>query len=293
MRKGTKKMTISQRKSLDGFLFVLPWLLGCSLLFLYPVVNSLMLSMGELKSGGSLAVKFVGIINYKKAFVEDVNFIPNFLASVRSTLINLPLIIVFSLFIAILINRKMAFRGFFREVFFFPVLLGTGFIMQQLLQLRLDVEAMAMARQILMPDDVLIYLGPRVSQAVGVFFNTIVVVLWKSGVQIVLFLAGLQSIPGSLNEAAYMDGATEWEKFWEITLPLMAPTILLNIVYTMVDSFTDAANPVLQYIMIMMLRLADFDYAAAIGWIYFTFIFVLVLVIFGIMKPFTDNVKSR
>lgn len=281
-----KHLSFEKRNARDGMLFVLPWLIGCLILFIYPVIQSMLLSFCDPTVKGAFTFEFAGLVNYKKAFLEDTNFIPNFLVSVQTMLTNLPLIIVFSFFIAILLNRKIKGRGLFREIFFFPVLLGTGFIMQQLLKQGVDVESMAMARAILMPEEVMLYLGPKVTEAINTFLNAIVVVLWKSGVQIILFLSGLQNISGSLYEAAYVDGATEWEKFWKITFPMMMPTIFLVVVFTTVDSFTDSGNKMLEYIIMVMLERVDFKYASAIGWLYFLFIFLLIGLIYAIMKPF-------
>ncbi|MHB8962918.1 MAG: carbohydrate ABC transporter permease [Saccharofermentanales bacterium] len=288
-----KKLTFIKRKSFTGIVFILPWAVGAIFLFIFPVINSFMQSVNNRDVADIFTFEFVGLGNFKKAFLEDVWFIPNFLSSVTDTLFRLPMIIVFSIFIAVLINRKMMLQGFFREVFFFPVLLGTGFVMQQLLKQNIDSNALDIAKKILMPEYIMIYLGPKLSQTIIDFFSNITVILWSSGVQILLFLSGLQSIPTSLYESAYVDGATEWEKFWKITLPMLSPTILLTIIYTLVDSFTNASNPLLNYIMLTMLTYSDFPYASAMGAIYFAFILVLVGVIFLIMRPFIHRVNNR
>lgn len=199
-------------------------------------------------------------------------------------IIQVPLIIVFSLLLAILISREIKFVGFFRVVFFLPFLLGTGHIMKQIIQQGVNMQVLAAARQVVLPDHMLAYLGPRVNEAVNNFFGIIVMVLWSSGVQILLFLTGLQSISTSLYESAKVDGATEWEMFWKITIPMISPIMLLNIIYTLVDSFTDISNPILTYIQTNAFRRTQFEYAAAIGWIYFIFILLLVMLIFLLMR---------
>ena len=129
-------------------------------------------------------------------------------------------------------------------------------------------------------------------------FGTLVTVLWRSGVQILLFLAGLQSISPALYEAARIDGATEWELFWKVTIPMISPMMLLTLVYTIVDSFTSIDNKLLAYIKTYGFANAEFSYASALGWIYFAFIGILVAIIFGIMKRYmhtseVEEVRKR
>lgn len=135
---------------------------------------------------------------------------------------------------------SMKGRGFFRTAFFIPVLLGSGYVMKQLLGL--GVDGMTVTAGITVPRLIADLLGASMTELLQGFLDRITVVLWKSGVQIVLFLAGLQGIPGSLYEAAHVDGATEWEMFWKITLPMISPVILMNVVYTIVSFFTDGTN---------------------------------------------------
>lgn len=135
--------------------------------------------------------------------------------------------------------------------------------------------------------------GPTFAGYVQTFLSTITVVLWKSGVQIILFLAGLQGIPGSLYEASRCDGATEWENFWKITLPIVSPIILLNFIYTMIDSFTDSSNAIIGSINHAILNNQQLDVGAAMGWMYFAFTFVVCVISLVIMKKLTYNIGER
>ncbi|MGI6569547.1 MAG: carbohydrate ABC transporter permease [Caldicoprobacterales bacterium] len=280
------RMSMNTRKILDGYIFISPWLIGCFLFFLNPLLKSIQLSFSKLAGTTGFQLEWAGWTNYMKAFVLDVTFIPMFLEVVRNMFVNTPLIIVFSLFIAILINKNIRMRWLFREVFFFPVLLGTGYVMQQLLGYNVDAQTMEVARGILLPQEMLVYLGPRVSDMVQLFMDRITIILWKSGVQIILFLSGLQGISPSLYEAARCDSATEWEMFWKITLPMISPVILLNIIYTIIDSFTDSMNPILDFIHTTAFVNRQMEYAAAIGWIYFVFIFLVVGLVFLVMRRY-------
>ena len=210
-----------------------------------------------------------------------------FLEVVYDTLLNTPLCIVFSLVIAILINRKMKGRGFFRTAFFIPVLLGSGYVMKQLLGL--GVDGMTVTAGITVPRLIADLLGASMTELLQGFLDRITVVLWKSGVQIVLFLAGLQGIPGSLYEAAHVDGATEWEMFWKITLPMISPVILMNVVYTIVSFFTDGTNPIVDYIYKQSFQNMQFAHGAAMGWVYFLFAFGICILCIGLMRKRVYN----
>ena len=286
-------MSYQRRQSLTGYLFVGPWLVVGLAMLVYPFVFSLLLSFSKLENMDFAKMIFVGFENYKKAFVTDVEFLPLFWDTVSNTLINLPMIIITSLLLAIMVSRDIKGQGFFRSMFFLPVLLGTGFVMNQLLGQGVDESSMDVARGILMPDIVKDYLGPEVTEVIGQFFSRITTVLWKSGVQIIITLAGIQGISISLYEAARVDGATEWEMFWKITLPMITPVLLLSTVYTIVAS-TIEDSKIVNYIVETAFKGTNvqFEYSAAMGWIYFIFILALVGIVFAIMKPFINRVSE-
>jgi len=281
------KMSFYRRKRLTGYVFLSPWLLASVFLLFFPILFSLLLSFSTPVNLNKMQLDFVGLENYIKAFVSDVDFVFSFVTVVRETLTNLPMILVFSLLIAIMLSREIKGRGFFRSAFFLPVLLGTGFVMRQILGQGVDQSAMEVARGILLPPQVQAYMGPEVSGVIGEFLGRITVVMWKSGVQIVIFLAGIQKIPLSLYESARVDSATEWEMFWKITLPMLSPIILLNVVYTILASFSED-GPMMDYIRYIAFTQArpNPQYAAAMGWLYFAFVLLLVGLVFLIMKPF-------
>ena len=271
----SKRLGIDRKRSLEAYIFLIPWLIGVCLFFAYPIFVSIRLAFSDIVEFKGLKTTWVGLENYRYIFFYDINFVPTFLKVVTDTLLNTPLCMVFSLIIAIFINRRMVGRGFFRTAFFIPVLLGTGYIMKQLLGM--GVDGMTVTTGILVPKLIADLLGPSITEVVQGFLDRITVVLWKSGVQIVLFLAGLQGISGSLYEAARVDGATEWEMFWKITLPMISPVIMMNVVYTIVSFFTDTTNPLVDYIYKMNFTNQQFEYAAAMSWLYFIFALVLCL----------------
>ncbi|MBR6780594.1 MAG: sugar ABC transporter permease, partial [Clostridia bacterium] len=238
MKKG--KSGLQKRKAIVGYTFIAPWLIGFGVFCLFPVIYSLIFSFSEIKNPTTFSFNLVGFSNYRDAFLVDTEFLPKFLTSVGDTLINLALILFFSFFIAIIINRKIRMRGFFRVVFFLPVILGTGFILDQILGENLQEQSINVVRELLFSEEVVRNVPAKFLEMVQELLNRITVVLWNSGVQILLFLTGLQGISSSIYEAARVDAAGEWEQFWLITLPLMSPMILLTIVYTVVASFTNS-----------------------------------------------------
>jgi len=279
------KVKIKNHENWNGLFFVSPFIIGCIFFLAYPLFMSVRISFSEIKQfAGMQKLEWVGFANYVRAFVIDVNFIPMFLRVVQNTLVNTPLILIFSLLIAILLNKRIKFRGFFRAAFFLPFILGTGYVMQQLLGMNVEKEAMEVVRGIVMPEEMQIYLGPSLTKIMIDFLNRITLILWRSGVQILIFLSGLQGISVSLYESAKCDSATEWEMFWKITLPMISPVILLNCVYTIIDSFTDITNEIVNYFYYWAFTATRFDYASAIAWIYFTFILLFIGLVFLVMR---------
>ena len=291
-------MTLTTRNSLKGLVFVLPYIIGIIAFFIYPICLSLKLSVAEEIKIVGMKVSGFTFEHFVRAFVVDVDFLPAFGESVTMTLTQFPLTIVLSLIIAILLNRDIKCRGLFRVIFFIPFLLGSGEVMQQLLNQGVDRAVLNVTDGRLIPYNVLAYFGATIIETVETIMGVLVKVLWGSGVQILLFLSGLQSISSSLYEAARIDGATEWEIFWKVTVPMISPMLLLNVVYTVVNSFTDINNPLLTYINTYGFVNAEFSYSAALGWIYFLFIGLLVALIFGIMAKYihtneVEEVKKR
>lgn len=286
-----RKMSLKRRRTLEGLMFVAPWIIGALLFFVYPLFVSLRLSVSDMVTLKGFVMEWTGFKHFQDLFFWNTTFIPKLMTAIRDTLINTPITLVFSLFIAILINQKMKGRGFFRTVFFIPVLLGSGYVMNQLLGIGVGNVVTNQVEGFL-TDSLMPMLGPTFTNAIQDFLNRITVVLWKSGVQIILFLSGLQGIPGSLYEAAKCDGATAWENFWKITLPIISPIILLNFIYTMVDGFTDSNNEVLNMI-IGNFNSAKFNEGAAMGWIYFLFTFTLCGIAMLILRRRVYNIGER
>ena len=288
----TQGRVFQRRGVLTCLLFVSPWLVGAAVFFLYPLFYSLRLSFGVIENPATQKVVFAGFENFRVAFMEDARFFPMLLSIAKDTLINTPLIVVFALFIATLLSKDIRGKGLFRSVFFLPVILGTGFVMQQLLGVQMNADAVEVARGILLPEKVVRFLNPGVTQVILEFLSRVTLVLWKSGVQIIIFLAGLQAIPRSFYEAARVDAATEWECFWFISLPMMAPTLLLGAVYTIVAGFLDTSNEMLGYIHELGFQWSQFEYASAVSWLYFLFVILVLAALFLLLNPATKRVRE-
>ncbi len=280
------KTKMAKRRVRTGLLFISPWLAGGLVLFVWPVLYSVVLSLTDFNVDTEQGVSFY---NYTRAFATDLNFMPMLGETMQNVLLNLPLINIFSFFIALLLNTNLKLRGVFRSIFFLPVMLGTGFVMQQLLSQNISEESMNLAMEILLPKTLQSYIGTELTELAVGFLTRITGVMWHSGVQILLYLTGLQGISSSIYEAASIDAADSWQTFWLITLPMMTPIILLNVIYTIVSFFSDASNGVIEYILLYGFGRSDFGYAAAIGWIYFGCSFLLILLMWGILNHFVKK----
>lgn len=288
-------MTLSGKNAWIGLLFCAPWILGAAVFFAYPLFRSLIISFSKIVDLKDFTLDFVGFHWYKEAIFADITFLPELLETSINNLINLPIINIFSLIIAMCLNRKMKARGFFRTLFFLPVILGTGFIMQQLLGQDISGEATKMARGLLLPTEIQIFLGETVVNIIQGFLDRLTTVMWNSGVQIIIYLSALQSISPSLYEAAKVDSAGSWESFWLITLPMLAPMIQLNLVYTVIATFSIADNKILDFIQNLAFNSADpnaYEFSCAVGWIYCLFILLIIGFLFICTKRAVDNVKE-
>lgn len=286
-----KKSNYEKRKSRTGYIFLAPWMFATVLLLIYPIIFSLSLSFGEIKNYVTYSLDFIGTENYREAFTVDDSFLPMLLTSITDMLLNTPMIMVFSLLVAVMLDRDIKAKGVFRLIFFLPVLLGTGYIMKQLLAQNVQNDSMELARGLLLPQSVQTYIGPKVTGYVTEFFNRITLVMWKSGVPIVLTLSGLQVISPSLYEASRIDGASEWEIFWKITLPMITPILLLDAVYIIISYAMDDSS-LLNYIVDQAFGKTKFEYAAAMGWIYFGVVLLLLGTVFLILRPFTKRLGA-
>lgn len=294
---GKRKLTLQGKDAVAGYLFVIPFLVGFFGLFLPMLLKSVMFSFSNMTvdKGGYVLEKAAngGFEHYIRALTIDPKFNLQLLGAVKDMAVNVPLVLIFSFFAANLLNQKFRGRGVARSIFFFPVILTSGIVLgiesSDLLQATLGPEGMLSAddastvfnvatfllKYTNLPSGIVTYL----SEAVLGIYDIVI----ASGVQILIFLAGLQGISPSLYEASNMEGATAWENFWKITFPMISPLILVNSIYTIIDSFTSANNELMTLIKKTIFNEVRYGYGSAMAWIYFLVIAVIISVVGGII----------
>lgn len=296
-RNGKLKLTLRGKDAIAGYLFIMPFLIGFFGVFLTMLIKSISFSFSnmEVTSAGYSLTKAAknGFDHYIRAFTIDPNFTLRLLNSIKGMAATVPLIIIFSFFTANLLNQKFRGRAVARSIFFFPVILTSGIILgieqSDLLVSTLsssgeDMEnmesfmnmAIFLMNYTTLPRDVIFF----ISNAVTGIYDVVI----ASGVQILVFLAGLQSISPSLFEASNMEGATGWENFWKITFPMISPLILVNSLYTIIDSFTSAGNEMMNTIKTTIFTEVRYGYGSAMAWIYFVIIAIILIVVGSIIS---------
>ncbi|NLM24702.1 MAG: sugar ABC transporter permease [Firmicutes bacterium] len=268
-----------------GYIFILPFIIGFILFILSPVVQSIVLSTNEVRiTSTGFELDYIGLSNYNFALRVHADFVEELVNVMRLMLMNVFWILVFSFFAALLLNQRFRGRLIARVIFFLPVIMSSGVI----LKLEQEDYMMGMLEgtveetfnfvnfdalssflmRLRIPDGFM--------ETIALAVDNIPTIINASGIQILIFLAGLQSISPSLYEAAEVEGGTAWENFWLITLPMISPLILTNIVYTIVDFFISPNNTLVQMIRNTTFQGAGFGVSAAMSWIYFTAIAVIL-----------------
>lgn len=271
-------LRISTRRSLYGLLFVTPWLLGFFIFEAWPLVRTILLGFQDFQELNFGEYEWIGWQNYKTMFVTDERFMPYLWQTLRSTLINVPFILVFSMLAALLVHRSLWGISFFRTTLFLPVVIGSVQVIRELLSQ--GVGGLVLFRGF-DPDAILYTLFRQGTSGVLNFMNNMVLVLWLSGVQMLIFLAGLNSISPTMYEAARVDGASGWSMFWKVTLPMLSPVILINTIYSIVDSFTNINNSVMDYVLsVSFAQQLRLSYGAAMATVYLLMVFALILVVY-------------
>lgn len=280
------------RYFVEGYSFIGLWLIGFLVFMAVPLGRSLYYSFQDLQvSKGGLVATFVGTEHYRAAFTTDVNFLPLLKSTMVSTLTQVPLILIFSLFCAILLNRKMVGKTFFRGVFFLPVIIASGAILGKLMDQGAANLPIFYNQDLY--DKLSNFIPGDILETLLKYAESLTLVMWDSGVQILIFLAGLQTISISLYEAAKCDGATAWESFWKITFPMIMPMMLVNTLFSIVSSFTKADNQIMSHILNVVFKTNDFGYGSAMGWIYFVFIFLVLGLVFLLFSKSLGATEGR
>lgn len=281
-----KSFTLSYRirSTITGTAFFLPWLIGFFFITAYPLIYSLVICFNQVQiKPGAIELESIGWEYFRQAFAVDTEYPTKLISSVCGVAIGTPLVVVFSLVIALLLNGKFRGRTVYRIVFFLPVVIMSGPVMSELMS---ESSAMSIDMDIMGIRSILMELDYGWANILLTFLNSFVRILWFCGVQIIVFLAGLQKIDRNMYEAAAIDGATVWESFWKITLPHLRPIILLNAIYTIVELGTasdDATNVKIVGAIRDIAR--PYSYAAVLSWIYAFCLLLLILLAFVLLKP--------
>ena len=305
-----KKTRISyeRKKKLYGYAFIALWFVGTIYMFIIPLITSVQYSLSKTTlvsedkladypqmSGPGIYCEWNNFQNYIDIFTNDQDYVPNLISSISAMPGDTFMILVFSLFIALLLNQKFKGRGLARAIFFIPVLVATGPVLSVIngdmaSQGVGDASQFSSLFEVNMVDEFLEFMGfanisqsvaDQLSEVASNLFNLI----WRCGIQTIIFLSALQQIPTSAKEAAQMEGATGWEFFWKITFPTISPMILANLIYTVIDCFIDSTNPVMQEVLAKNTNW-QYGISTSMAWTYFAIVGVALGIISAIVSKF-------
>lgn len=276
MKKSKKNRGIMELKSRYGYLFTMHWIIGIVIFFAFPLVQSIIFSFSEIEIvDGGINVALKGLENYKQILLIDANYEKWLSGSVTSYLYSLPIIILLSMSLALILNQKFKGRLFFRALYFLPVIISTGAVMNLIFKTtgsdmsNLGVSESFSSNMISVDDIVKLFdIKGEVAHYITITISKLFDLVWSCGIQIVLFLAGLQSVPQSFYEASRVEGATKWEEFWFITFPMLSRVTLLVTIFTMVELITSERTTLVKNVYSMM-RTGNYDETSAMMWFYF------------------------
>ena len=303
--KKKKIASLDRTKARAGWLFVLPFVIGLVLIYIPIIFESIRYSFSNYTIKDGVVLKtLVGWKNYSEALFGSADFTQTLLTGLQEMVFDIPAILIFSLFVAVILNQKMVGRAAFRAIFFLPVVISTG-VMESVMRTSfnnsdasMDLGAEENATEKLQSTMALEQLlaniftnlgfGVGLVQYIANAVASISNIINRSGVQILIFLAGLQSVSPAIYESCQIDGATSWETFWKITFPMVSPMILVNAVYTIIDSFTTDSNTVMQVINNMYTKSVDNakHISAAMGWMYFLVVLLIVGLVAAIFSAY-------
>ena len=276
--KHLKSGKLEKRYANMGLIFMILWFIGAAVFLAYPLGSSIWYSLNNIRiTPLGNVFTFVGQGNFTQILLQDPDFLVQLVDYLTSTIISTPIIVVFALIIAMMLNMKIKGKGFFRMIFFLPVIIVSGPILGMLTAegagsvSAIDTQSIGAAIGSVLPK--------MLADPIADVFSNMITTLWYSGVQILIFLSGLQKIDKSMYEAAKIDGGSGWECFWKITLPNLKSMILLNVVYTIVFISGNSENSIIMLIQQSMFsgtKEKGYGYASAMAWLYSLVVLLLV-----------------
>lgn len=284
-KKRKSKMSLTGRRAIFGYLFILPFVLGFLLFMVKPLVQSFIMSLSDVSVGANgFELTYAGLKNYERALTIDPNFNIMLYDEISKMVLNSFATIIFSFFIALLLNQKFKGRAFVRAVFFLPVIFSSGVIvgleynntllagMQQMIE-ESSTSGIADTLETILANT---SIADGLVETIITLVNSVYDIAIASGIQIIIFLSALQTIPKSMYEAADIEGCTKWESLWKITFPMISSMFLVNWIYTIIDFFMKSDNQVIQQVQTEITRNLDFGYGSALSWIYFGIVIVWI-----------------
>ncbi|HOJ99837.1 MAG TPA: sugar ABC transporter permease [Termitinemataceae bacterium] len=283
-----RKGSIEQRKAMYGRIFIAPWVFGFIVYFALPLFTAVYYTLTKIYiDQEGLHFEWVGLQNYLYAFLQDPDFTRNLVESILNIVYQVPIIVFFSLFIASILKNDFRGRTLMRAIFFLPVIISSGVVISVLKENVLNTfsSESTFLFQAEGLNAILVRAGLNVAlvKAIVSTISQIFDLTWKSGVQILLLLSALHAIPDSMYEAASIEGATGWEKFWKITFPLISPSFMLSIIYSIIDYFTDYSNKVMRMI-VTTANQGKFEYSTTISITYFVAVMIIILIVNALLS---------
>ena len=286
MKKQSKVAGLQRRKAISGYLFIAPFIIGFLAFMVKPLFQSLYMSFCTVEvSPNGIHNVFKGLANYIQAFTIDTEFNRLLVEEISRMCINSLAIMVFSFFVALILNQKFKGRALVRAIFFLPVILSSGIILgvesnnallasvQNMVEETTSTTSVTDAiKSILLTSGI----GASAFEKVFDIVDGIYDVAIASGIQIIIFLSGLQTISTNMYEAAAIEGCTAWESLWKITFPMISSLFLVNWIYTIVDFCMRSDNQVMEKISDQMIQYINYGFASAMSWIYFLIVIVII-----------------
>jgi len=285
---------LEKREARMGYFFIAPWLIGVLLFLLIPLGQSFYYMWFNIRITPK-GTKFipVGTGNFTQIWLENPEFPQQLVTYIWQTIVEVPVIVVFALIIAMMLNSKIHLKGFFRLIFFLPVIIVSGPVMNLLVSEGAATIPSMNTQVVINVFDM--FLPTGTATQVGELFGNMIMILWYSGVQILIFLSALQKVDPALYEAAKIDGGSNWECFWKITLPTIKPMILLNAVYTVIFLSGNEQNELINMIESAMFsgtKEKGYGYASAMAWMY-AIVITLIVALFYLFLGSKKDVYDR
>ena len=296
MKKQKNKLAgLQRRKAIAGYIFIAPFIIGFLVFMVKPFFQSLYMSFCDVQVGaGSFNPVWLGIDNYKRAFTIDPEFTRLLTEEISRMFVDSLAIMVFSFFVALILNQKFKGRALVRAIFFLPVILSSGVILgletdnSLMAQLQVAIEETTSGVSITGAVEEILRtagVGVRAFETVFEIIDRVYDIAISSGIQIIIFLSGLQTISASMYEAADIEGCTKWESLWKITFPMISSMFLVNWIYTIVDFCMRSDNEVIEKITTVMVDQINYGFSSAMTWIYF----IIVIAFIGITSLFISK----